>query len=269
MRVLRAEGLRGYVPAPVGRPRTPEAQRARVRDLVLTQRELQGKEAGWRPIHRALAQAEPGISKTLVQAELSALKRAGRGKRRRAIEAVRASHEIVARDAVWGEDTTHLGQEEDGTKVEAEVIKDVATLETVGLSVGAVPTAADVRALLLQTAAERGGWPLVRLGDHGSINRDAGLQAMLAAEQVVHLLSRVHTPTDNGATEHQHRELKGESGLGKGVRTSPEEARSRLAEPGADFSGRDAPPFPAARTPPCTARRSPVPAPMTGPAWPN
>ena len=40
----------------------------------------------------------------------------------------------------------------------------------------------------------------------------------------------MHTPTDNAATEHQHGELKGESGLGKGVTVAdPEEARQRFA----------------------------------------
>jgi transposase InsO family protein len=232
MRALRAEGVRAYVPGPVGRPRTPDAERARVRELVHGQRTLQGKEAGWRPIHEALAHLEPPVSRTLVQAELSALKCAARGRQRRVLEAQRQSHEILARDAVWGEDTTHLGrQEEDGAKVEAEVIKDLGTLETVGLSVGAVPTAQDVRALLAQTAAERGGFPLVWMGDQGSINRDATLQEKLEEEQVVHLLSRVHTPTDNAATEHQHRELKGESSLGKGVRLADTaDARDRLEE---------------------------------------
>jgi hypothetical protein len=40
----------------------------------------------------------------------------------------------------------------------------------------------------------------------------------LEAEQVIHLRSRIHTPTDNPVAEHKNRELKEESGLGKGVR---------------------------------------------------
>jgi hypothetical protein len=70
----------------------------------------------------------------------------------------------------------------------------------------------------------------VWLGDQGSINRAENVRALLAREHVVHLLSRVHTPTDNGATEHQHQELKAESGLGKGVRVHAAEARARLEQ---------------------------------------
>jgi transposase InsO family protein len=229
MRALRAEGVRGYEPQAVGRPRTPAAERVRVCQLVCAQRERQGTEAGWRPIHAALADREPTISKTVVQSELSALKRAARGERRRSLEAVREGHEIVAREAVWGEDTTHLGREGGGAKVEAEVIKDLGTLETVGLSVGGVPTVQDVQALLVQTAAQRGGYPLVWMADQGSINRSADVRELLARERVVHLLSRVHTPTDNGSTEHQHRELKEEGQLGKGVALeSEDEARRRM-----------------------------------------
>jgi hypothetical protein len=41
--------------------------------------------------------------------------------------------------------------------------------------------------------------------------RDATLRALLDSKRVVHLLSRVHTPTDNLATEHQHGEVKREA----------------------------------------------------------
>jgi transposase InsO family protein len=136
---------------------------------------------------------------------------------------------VLARDAVWGEDTTHLGRAPDGSKVEAEVVRDLATKETVGVAVGGVPTAEDAVALLERTAQERGGWPLVRMADQGSINRDARVVARLDEERVVHLLSRVHTPTDNAATERGHGEIKGEAKLGCGVRLADvQEARERV-----------------------------------------
>jgi transposase InsO family protein len=229
MRALRAEGMRGHEPRPPGRPRMPEVVRARVRTLVCAERERQGREAGWRPIYEALSRVEPTVSRMLVQEELSALKRAERSRRRHALEAHRTSYEIVARDAVWGEDTTHLGRAGDGAKVEGEVIKDLGTVETVGVAVGGVPTSQTVTALLARTAEERGGYPLVWMADQGSINRSEEVRDLLEREQVVHLLSRVHTPTDNAATEHQHRELKGEGGLGRGViLESPEGARVRM-----------------------------------------
>jgi transposase InsO family protein len=229
MREQRRRAARGKIPKPPGRPRHPQEERDRVRGLVAAQRKLQGHETGLGPILEALRKGDRTISPYLVAEALRDLKRAGRSEAQKAIEEVRVSHEIQARDAVWGEDTTHLGRLEDGSKVEAEVIKDVGTLETVGLSVGDVPCATDVRALMARTALERSGWPLVWMGDLGSINRDLDFVADLARQRVVHVLSRVHTPTDNGATEHQHRELKDESGLGKGVRLSAhDEARARL-----------------------------------------
>lgn len=210
-----------------GRPSLGPEERARVRGLVAAQRAVQGRKAGWRPIFRALKDARPKVSRLLVEQELSALKRAERAAQERERAQQRKSLDVLARDAVWGEDTTHLGRLEEGAKVEAEVVKDLATQETVGLSVGGVPTAQEALALLEKTALERGGWPLVWLGDSGPINRDLKLVERLRQERVVHLLSRVHTPQDNAATEHQHGEIKGEAGLGKGVRLA---ALSEAAE---------------------------------------
>jgi transposase InsO family protein len=201
-----------------------------VRALVAAQRAQQGTTGGSRPIFKALRKKEPKISRMLVEQELATLKREAEAKQQAGIDAKRVSHEILARDAVVGEDTTHLGRLADGSKVEGEVVKDLATLETVGFLVGGVPSAKDVIALLERIAEERGGWPLVWMGDQGALNREQGLCARLERERVVHLLSRVHTPTDNAATEHQHLELKGESGLGKGVTVADhEEARARFA----------------------------------------
>lgn len=229
MRTLRRDAANGVVAGPPGRPRTPETERARVRALVAEQRVLQGVTAGSRPILAALRKAEPKVSQMLVEQELADMKRAADAAAQAAIEAERVSHEIVAKDAVWGEDTTHLARLADGSKVEGEVVKDLGTLETVGFAAGRVPKTEDAIALLEQIAEERGGWALVWMGDQGSINRDHRLCARLERERVVHLLSRVHTPTDNAATEHQHGELKGESGLGQGVIVADHEAaRARL-----------------------------------------
>lgn len=230
LRTLARRAAVGEEPRPVGRPRTAATERARVRALVAAQRALQGTTAGSRPILKALRKEEPGISRMLVEQELATLKREAEAKQQAEIEAKRVSYEILFKDAVWGEDTTHLGRLADGSKVEAEVVKDLGTLETAGFSVGGVPGGQDVRVLLAGTAEERGGYPLVWMGDQASINREQGLCADLERERVVHLLSRVHTPTDNAATEHQHGELKGESGLGQGATVADhEEARQRFA----------------------------------------
>jgi hypothetical protein len=54
--------------------------------------------------------------------------------------------------------------------------------------------------------------------DEDSANTSEVLRTYFEVEQVIHLRARVHTPTDNPVAEHKNRELKEESGLGKGVR---------------------------------------------------
>jgi len=229
MREIRGRARRGEEDAPCGRPRAARAERLRVRALVAAERSRQGGSAGWRPIHRALAAREPGISLMLVQQELAAMKRDAGAARRRALEAARESVEILGRDTVWGEDTTHLGRAESGEEVAGEHVRDRATLATVALSAGPPPSSADVLALLERAAAQRGGWPLVLQHDNASVYESGAVRERLDAERVVALRSRVHTPTDNAATEHAHAEVKAESGLGKDAVLDADEASARLA----------------------------------------
>lgn len=217
LRTLRRRVQRDKWLGRPGRPPVPATERARVRALLEAERERQGRTAGAPALGRALTAAGHRFSRMVLEQELAALKAAQRRVARQAHEARRQGLEVHHRDTVWGEDTTHLGRLADGTKVEGEVLKDLATRETVGVSVGGVPTARDVLELLEQAAGERGGWPLVWMADRGAINREGALAARLTQERVVHLLSRPHTPTDNAATERQHRDLKEEAGLGKGT----------------------------------------------------
>ena len=217
----RKQGRRvewGESPARPGRPSLSAEARARVRALVEAERVVQGSTAGWRPIFAGVRRVDPKASRMLVEQELSALKRAERASEDRERAEQRKSLEVQARDALWGGDTTHLGRDAQGEKVEGEVLKDLGTQETVGLSVGGVPSSQDALAAFTRAAEERGGPPLVVMHDRGSIYRTPQYEAVLEREMVVHLFSRVHTPQDNAATEHQHAEIKGEAGLGRGVR---------------------------------------------------
>lgn len=230
VRTLIRRARRGAAARPVGRPRTAEAERTRVRALVERERAEQGDGAGSRPILDALRRREPGLSQMLVEQELSALKAEARARARTAAEATMEGVEILGRDTVWGEDTTHLGRLDDGSECAGEHVRDLATSATVSLRAGPPPTARDVLEGLRAAAAARGGWPLVIQRDNGRVYADEGVRAELAREHVVELRSRVHTPTDNPATERAHRELKAEAGLGKGTRLSGhEEARARVA----------------------------------------
>ena len=226
---LRRRFEAGEEETPSGRPSIAAEERARVRALVARERASQGAATGSRPIYERLSKAEPEISLMLVREELAALKRGGRSQGQREMDAAREGYEVLGRDTMWGEDTTHLGRVEGGEEVTGELIRDRATLSTVSLTVGPPPTANDVLADLSRAALDRGGWPLVLQRDNASIYAAEIVAMELVARRVIVLRSRVHTPTDNPATEHAHGEYKAETGLGKGVvLASDEEAAARL-----------------------------------------
>lgn len=222
LRALRRRLERGEEPSPRrGRPRLAEEERARVRALVEAELAAQG-DVGWRRvlagIRRKEADRERPTSTMLVQEETAAAKERSRAARGRALESAREGHEALARDAVWAQDATHLGRVPDGRKIEAELATDRATTQTVIASAGLPATGAELVALLERARGERGGLPFVWQSDRGGANRSAVLARYLAAERVIHLLSRPHTPTDNPAAESKNREIKDEASLGKGTR---------------------------------------------------
>lgn len=226
MRRVRA----GKPPRPRGRPRKDDAERAQVRALVAEERARQGASAGWRVIHRELGKAHEGVSRMLVEQELSALKAHARATAVAAIEAKREHLEVLGRDTMWSLDGSHLGRVETGEACVGEHTRDRASLGSVRLSAGPPATSAEVLAGLRQGARERGGFPLVLQVDNGSNYLAEDLRRALDDERVVLLISRVHTPTDNPAIEHAHAEVKAESGLGKGVAlTGHAEAGQRAA----------------------------------------
>jgi transposase InsO family protein len=200
------------VPNRPGRPGHGEATRDRVARLVAEQRTIQGRRAGWRPISKAL----PGVPVRLIQAALSAQKRAERTLERRRRQEARVTREVLARDAIWGEDATGVGRT-GGEPILCEVIRDLATTSTVALSAGAPASAADVIGLLEQARRDRGTLPLVWQTDNGPAYASAELSAYLERHRVVHLRSRPRTPTDNPSTERGIGELKAESGLEAGL----------------------------------------------------
>lgn len=200
-----------------GRPRKSDAERADVRARVIEERTRQGMSAGGRAIHHALAQIHEGISRMLVEQELSELKAQARTAAAAAIEAKREHVEVLGRDTVWSLDGTHLGRIATGEPCVSEHARDRGSLGTVRLTAGPPTTGAQVLEELRQAARERGGFPLVLQVDNGSNYLSAEVLRGLEEAQVVLLISRVHTPTDNPAIEHAHAELKAETGLGKGV----------------------------------------------------
>ena len=212
--------------APPGRPPTSEEELEAARNLVHEQLELQGWDAGEEPIWRGLGEVIPLARSRRVLAELKA---ARRKRIRQAAEERRVSVKVMARDAIWSMDATHLGRLSVGAAVQAEVIRELASTRTIGLSVGLPATGEDVVMLLEQTRRERGAAPLVLQTDNGGAYVSAEVEAWCEQHGVLHLYSLPRTPQHNGSVEHGMCPLKSNAGLGKGTRLeSVDEARAKL-----------------------------------------
>jgi len=182
---------------------------------------------GWRVVRRVL---DERVSTRTIQESLRLLKEARRRRQRRYVLRNRLSVRVLAKDAVWTLDGTHVGRVE-GEAVEAQVMSDRATLKTRGLSVGPPATSDDVLVLLRTSKREHGTLPLVLQTDGASVYQEGRVQEYLARERVVPLVSRPHMPTDNASAESGIGTIKESARLGKGVKLgSTFEAACRLAE---------------------------------------
>lgn len=212
--------------APPGRPPTPPEKVERARELVREQLELQGWGAGEGPVHRAL---DGVVSLWLVRRVLGELKAEHRAAVRAHREEHRVSVEVKARDVLWSLDATHVGRNDRGAAVQAEVVREVASTCTITLSIGPAATDEEVVALLDRAAAERGGCPLVLATDNGGAYISDLVERWCERHGVLHVLSLPHTPQHNAWSEHGMGELKHDAELGKGTLVkSTEEARARL-----------------------------------------
>lgn len=201
-------------PRRMGRPPMGALDRWRAHLKVAREWKKQGHGSGWRPIAEQL---DGCVGTRQVQASLKRLKANRRRWLRRLLEKGGMKTTVLATNTIWAQDATHLGRLDDRTAVEADLVKDRGSLQTLGLSVGSSATGEDVILLLKTIKEKKGGLPLVLQTDNGSAYCSAEVEDLLAREKVVHLKSRVRQPTDNGAAERGIRELKEEAGLGRGV----------------------------------------------------
>jgi hypothetical protein len=201
-----------------------------VRALVEQQLERQG-EVGWRPVLAGIVRAGEQASVMLVQQETSAAKRERRTAKRRAIEAAREGHEVTCRDAVWSQDALHAGRLPTRRPLLAEVGTDRGSSATVIAVLGPPATGRDVVRHFRGASQERGGPPLVWQVDRGSANSSTVVALHMESEQVIHLRSRVHTPTDNPVAENRNREIEEASGLGCGTRLESVAQGQAMLEP--------------------------------------
>lgn len=212
-----------------GRP--AHSARLRRHALFAVARELrrQGQETGWRGIHGALGLAIPV---RLVQSSIGALK-----KRRRArVETARARRRVhvrvLARDAIWSADGTHMGWRE-GIKIEGQLIRDAGSARIVQMTLGAPACGEDVVRILELARIERGELPLVLATDNGPAYRSQVLEEYLRRHRVVHLRNLPRTPQHNAWAERAIGEIKRdcrwEAGQGiPALAAALEESRRRL-----------------------------------------
>jgi hypothetical protein len=241
VRTLRRWSDLGDEDARPGRPAHTSKERERARAAIEpVWRELPAGHDGWRTVCACLRRAGIEVAVRLVQELVRELKEERAERERARIEARREHVEVHVRDAVWGLDEAHLGQDEEGD-ARALLVREHCVPCTLGLSVGGPVRGADVLRLLAVTAASRGGWPLVLMLDNGAANREARVQARLAAERVTVLWNLPRTPEHNARTERGIGDLKRASGLagpaarwadatqGQVLRSQPGVPRTRMA----------------------------------------
>lgn len=215
--------------APPGRPGHPASLRRHALFAVARELHRQGETVGWRAIHRALGISIPV---RLVQASVGALKR----RRRARLEAWRVRRRVhvrvLAREAIWSADATHLGRCE-GIKIEGQLIRDAGTARIVQISLGVPACGEDVVRTLESARIERGGLPLVLSTDNGPAYRSQVLEEYLRRHRVVHLRNLPRTPQHNAWAERAIGEVKQdcrwETGQGiPALAAALEEGRRRL-----------------------------------------
>lgn len=223
-RTLRLWRARAGAPPVMGRPRRDRSVwSAAVVPVARAWRAL-GRSAG-RPMVQARLRAQGyRIPDAVVRTLLSELKERWERTLERKLAAERVHVCVEARNAVWSGDGTQLGRDQ-GQKVVALGLKDVATTRSLAHSIGGPPCALEVLALFEEAERERGTLPHVVVLDNGPENRNHLVMEWLAARHVTVLWNLPHTPEHNAWAEAFNGELKVEL-----------RARGELAERGADPS---------------------------------
>lgn len=189
----------------LGRPRyAPVLVRRALRAVREAMKKLGGL-LSWRTVCRELGTSFPV---RLVQRLVAHFKRQRERRHQAHLEAQRVHIEVLAAGAMWSQDATYLAQDEQGNKVWAEHLRDVASAECVHLVVGGELCGEEVVAMLEQVRKERGSLPLVLSTDNGSAYKSAAVSAYLHEQQIVHLKNLPRTPQHNPWIERGQGELK-------------------------------------------------------------
>jgi len=209
----------------IGRPRYTPAQHRHAIWLVGRELRRQGYP-GWLAVSIQLCGAVPT---RLIQFYVRGFKKKKYDRKKARILRHRVKVEVVARDAIWAQDGTHVGRC-NGENVESQVMRDRGSLAIIGVQTGAVADHDEVIQSFESVAEIRTRHPLVWSRDNGSMYAHAAVQAYMEAHQVIELRSLPRTPEHNGAAENTNREIKDVAELGVGCRLATAEfAHAKMA----------------------------------------
>jgi transposase InsO family protein len=196
-----------------GRPPRSEAERRAAFRLVVRAWRWLGRSAGWRKVHGLLGVRVPV---RLVQECLRVAKRLDRAHVAAGRAARRISVVACFRNVLWHVDATHLGRTA-REEVQGQAVRDAAEPEVLAASVGRVVTTDDAILAVEAAIVVAGAPPLVLSTDGGSPYTSERFEAVLRGHKIVHLRNLPHTPQHNARAERVFRDLKEDSGLGRGV----------------------------------------------------
>jgi transposase InsO family protein len=182
---------------------------------------------GWLAVESAL---RGDVPTRLIQFYVRSFKKKRSERKKARIALHRVEVEVTARDAIWGQDGTHVGRCE-GASVESQVMRDRGSLSIIGVQTGEVADHEEIVALFESVAVSRAEYPLVWSRDNGSMYAHESVRLHMETHEVIELRSLPRTPEHNGAAENTNREIKDVAGLGKGsVLASPEAAHAKMVK---------------------------------------
>lgn len=209
----------------LGRPAHDERAHASAFWKVGREYLRQGR-CGWRPIKAALGRQVPT---RLIHEHLRRFKaREARHERRRILRN-RVRLEVLAKNALWVQDSVQVARDESGAKIETLAVKDRGPLVTVGLSTGQPARGRDV-VELLECLKRTRGLPWVIGSDNGAPFVCEEVREYLGREKVIHLRSLPRTPQHNGSAEVGIGEMSATVGVIKAERTSYEQIHARMVK---------------------------------------
>jgi hypothetical protein len=236
LRAWRAAARAGSAVRRIGRPPRSACEAQRAVPLVRAAfEELAVGHDGWRSVAVALERRGQRVPIRLVQELVRTLKLERAQREATRISANRVHVEVLARDALWGVDSTLVGRTAEG-EIHALTVRDLCVRRVLSISVGPPPTGHDVVRQLDCTARARGGNPLAVLLDNGGANRALEVAEYLAAEEVAVIWNLPYTPEHNAWTERGIGDVKAGAGLLKLQRRAADVARRSVSSSQTGFA---------------------------------